>query len=171
MVIRGNVVFGNQNRVPYYNEKYDDPAYLAEKQMHVARPGYGSVNQTFIIDGSGVYITRNSQSYLHGWYLLTRNTCFGNGLNGVVVHKTHRAIVTHNVIYDNGQTPKDPPESRQPYAGLVLNSALNVTLGNNSVTTSDADDFAYVVNDGSSFADGVHPRLPGPAWRTAAERR
>ena len=48
-----NQVFGNQNFIPYYNENYEDPNYLEQHQMSVAREGYGTINQTFIIDGSG----------------------------------------------------------------------------------------------------------------------
>ena len=56
MFLVRNEVYGNRNYIPYYNEKYDDPQYLIDNQMHVARPGYGSKNQTFIIDGSGIYV-------------------------------------------------------------------------------------------------------------------
>ena len=61
MFLVRNEVYGNRNYIPYYNEKYDDPQYLIDNQMHVARPGYGSKNQTFIIDGSG--ISKNFPSY------------------------------------------------------------------------------------------------------------
>ena len=54
MFLVRNEVYGNRNYISYYNEKYDDPQYLIDNQMHVARPGYGSKNQTFIIDGSGI---------------------------------------------------------------------------------------------------------------------
>ena len=114
MRIVRNRVHGNMNIVPYYNARYDDPAYLAANQMHVARPNYGSVNQTFIIDGSGVYISRNSQSYTHGRYELSDNECFRNGINGVVVHKTNRAHVYRNMLYDNGVVSREPPANRQP---------------------------------------------------------
>ena len=75
------MVHGNVNRIPYYNSNYDDPAYLSANQMSVVREFYGSVNQTFIIDGSGVYVTRNSESYLHGRFELSDHrfevsTCF-----------------------------------------------------------------------------------------------
>ena len=60
MRIVGNTVYDNENRISYYNANYDDPNYLIENQMHVARENYGSSLQDFIIDGSGVYITRNS---------------------------------------------------------------------------------------------------------------
>ena len=53
MFIVRNRVYGNRNKIPYYNANYEDPNYLEEHQMHVARPGYGTSEQTFIIDGSG----------------------------------------------------------------------------------------------------------------------
>ena len=37
LVIRRIHVHGNINKIPYYNSNYDDPEYLAEKGMHVAR--------------------------------------------------------------------------------------------------------------------------------------
>ncbi len=150
MIIRGNTVFGNVNRIPYYNANYDDPQYLIDNQMHVARPGYGSAAQTFIIDGSGVYVTRNSGSYHHGRFLLTGNVCFGNGINGLVVHKTDRAAVSHNLLYDNGAVSKDPPASRQAYAGLTLNHAHDAFVSNNTVFAPEAD-YAYVIDASSTF--------------------
>ena len=80
--------------------------------MHVARPGYGTSEQTFIIDGSGVYVTRNSAKYLYGRFELSYNKAHGNGINGLVVHKTDRARVIGNVLWDNGKVSKDEPESR-----------------------------------------------------------
>ena len=53
MFLVRNIVYDNRNFIPYYNANYDDPNYLEEHQMHSARPGYGTSNQTFIIDGSG----------------------------------------------------------------------------------------------------------------------
>ena len=64
-----NHVFGNQNFIPYYNENYDDPNYVEQHQMDtgsgVGREGYGTINQTFIIDGSG-----NKEFYLITKYLV-----------------------------------------------------------------------------------------------------
>jgi len=80
--------------------------------MHVARTNYGSSLQDFIIDGSGVYITRNSNSYLAGWYELTDNVAYRNGINGLVVHKTNRVHVRNNVLFDNGSVSKKAPISR-----------------------------------------------------------
>ena len=130
MRILRNRVYGNKNIIPYYNARYDDPAYLAANQMHVARPNYGSSAQTFIIDGSGVYISRNSQSYTSGRYELSDNVCYGNGINGVVVHKTNRAHVYRNTLDGNGVVSRDPPASRQPYAGLVITNSDDVEVVN-----------------------------------------
>ena len=53
---------------------------------------------------------------------------YNNGINGLVVHKTDRANVTGNVLWDNGQVPRSEPEARQPYAGLTLNHAEDVEV-------------------------------------------
>ena len=39
-----------------------------------------------IVDGSGVYITRNVD--YEGTFDLTNNVAYDNGINGLVVHKT-----------------------------------------------------------------------------------
>lgn len=159
------------------NARYDDPAYLAANQMHVARPNYGSVNQTFIIDGSGVYISRNSQSYTSGRYELSDNVCYGNGINGVVVHKTNRAHVYRNVLYGNGVVSREPPASRQPYAGLVITNSLDVEVINNSVSTTLDTDFAYATlvrgrTQGFCFSvcSARRPALASPALASPARR-
>ena len=68
-----------------------------------ARPDYGTEAQTYIIDGSGVYVTRNTDTYKHGRMWLKDNKAYNNGINGLVVHKTDRTHVVGNVIWDNGQ--------------------------------------------------------------------
>ena len=60
----------------------------------------------------GVYVTRNSAKYLYGRFELSYNKAHGNGINGLVVHKTDRARVVGNVLWDNGKVSKDEPESR-----------------------------------------------------------
>ena len=155
MIIRNNHIYDNINKIPYYNSNYDDPQYLIDNNMHVAREYYGSINQTFIIDGSGVYITRNEQSYHFGRYLLSSNVAHGNGINGLVVHKTDRVLVADNILYDNGKVSRDPPASRQSYAGLTLNHARQVILRGNRVTAPFSTDWAYVFSDGSSLNTDV----------------
>ena len=162
MVIRNNIVSNSRNFIPYYNSCYDDPQCIADHHLSQPRPGYGTIGQTFIMDGSGVYITRNSATYTHGAFELTGNTAFGNGINGLSVQKTNRVHVRHNVVYGNGATPKGAPELRQPYAGLTLNHAEVLTLENNSASTTLADDYAYVLLASTLAAPppGAPPPLP-----------
>ena len=54
--IINNVVYGNRNFMPFY---YEDLSGL--EGGHEAADGYSAWNQSYIIDGSGVYITRNQQ--------------------------------------------------------------------------------------------------------------
>ena len=145
LAIINNVVYDNYNQIPYYNSNYDDPQYLIDNQMHVARENYGSSNQTFIIDGSGVYITRNSANYLHGKFQLSNNVAIRNGINGVVVHKTNNAVVFDNEIIYNGMVSRDLPEDRQKYAGFVINSSENVTFYDNNVVVYFSDDAGYAM--------------------------
>ena len=59
----------------------------------------------------------STSEYKFGRFEMSYNRASGNGINGLVVHKTDRARVVGNVLWDNGQTPKSAPESRQQYAG------------------------------------------------------
>lgn len=125
---------------------------------------YGKKTQDYIIDGSGVYVTRNKDSYFHGKMELTNNTCYKNGINGVVFHRTNRGLVSANIIYNNGVVPRldveeaNPEDwhegcsgkSRQPFSGLVLNNAENVELWDNHVSARYDEDFAII-----QIADGI----------------
>ena len=165
-------------QIPYYNPNYewhyspigglDCSSYSAcEQQLITGCPWqcrYGKVTQDYIIDGMGVYATRNSNSYLYGKFELSNNTCYGNGINGLGFHRTNRGTVKQNVIYDNGVVPRlehpEPTEedwhagcagkSRQPYSGLVVNNADEVKPWSNNVTARYDDDYAYIqVDDGT----------------------
>jgi len=119
---------------------------------------YGKEMQDYIIDGSGVYVTRNNQTYLHGKFELSNNVCYKNGINGIVMHRTNRGVIKKNTIYENGMVPRlDKSEenpvdwhegcsgkSRQPYSGLVLNNAEDVKLWSNLVTARYDDDYAFI---------------------------
>jgi len=150
MFISENEVYDNENKIPYYNPKYDDPAYLEANQMSIVRENYGGTLQDFIIDGQGVYVTRNSESYEHGEFQLSYNVCERNGINGLVVHKTYRAMVEGNTISNNGKTEK---ALRQNYAGLTLNRAEDATLRNNKVWVTNSDDNGYVNNNSKINAE------------------
>merc|ERR1711936_1468758 len=77
-----NIVYDNRNFIPFYNPSHEsgDP--------DLTRPDYGTAEQTYIIDGSGVYVTRNSDTFTHGRMRLSHNKAYNNGINGLVVHKT-----------------------------------------------------------------------------------
>ena len=110
-----------------------------------------SVNSTYIIDGPGISLTRNSQFYQHGRIEVSFNKCYRNGINGIAVHKTSRVRVIGNKIWDNGKVPKTIPEDRQPYSGITLNQSEDVIIMDNEVAITDSTDFGYVLVGGSSF--------------------
>lgn len=184
MVITRNVVYDNVNKIPYYNKNYawdyspiggkNCSSYPACEMGKIKncpwQCRYGKKTQDYIIDGSGVYVTRNNDSYLNGAMELSNNTCYENGINGVVFHRTDRGVVSNNIIYNNGVVPRldkvepDPQDwhqgcsgkSRQPYSGLVLNNAKNVQLWNNRVSARYDEDFALILT-----ADGISAPLDG----------
>jgi len=169
MRLLNNTVYNNINKVPYYNPNYDwdySPlksncgSYSACEQELVEdcpwQCRYGHKTQDYIIDGMGVYVTRNSDTYLHGMMELSYNTCYGNGINGLGFHRTHRGTIKQNLIYNNGVVPRlDKPEvveedwqkflgkSRQPFSGITINNAKSVNLCSNRVAARYDDDFAY----------------------------
>ena len=53
--------------------------------------------------------------------------------------------VVGNVIWDNGQVPKEKPELRQKYAGLTLNLAHDVEVRDNYVKTELNNDYSYAM--------------------------
>ena len=99
-------------------------------------------------------MTRNQDTYSHGWMWLYHNKAYNNGINGLVVHKTDRVHVVGNVIWDNGKVPKTAPEHRQSYAGLTVNQAKTVKVSDNIVKTDLKNDYAYVLVSGSTLTSG-----------------
>jgi len=126
--------------IPFYSRSRDlqgnNTALLAEKNMMNTQVGYGSRDQTYISDGQGVYITRNENTYKYGWFELSDNICYRNGIGGLTVHYTRRTLVQRNIVYNNGQTPREAPSSRQNNAGLTINTATDLVLEGNYVSTS-----------------------------------
>ena len=55
------------------------------------------------------------------------------------------------MIWDNGQVPKEKPESRQKYAGLTLNQAHDVEVRDNIVKTELNNDYSYAMQVGWSL--------------------
>ena len=139
LTIEGNVVYANRNFLPFF---------LTGSLTHFGSgvEHYGEYNQFAVVDGQGVYITRNLD--YQGNFTLADNIAYDNGINGVVVHKTTNnnveVNVANNIVFDNGKTRK-VEESRQTAGGLTINSgdyASTQALRNN-VVTAGADDVSY----------------------------
>ena len=138
------MVYGNRNCLPFYQTEHVE-------HFGAGVENYGKYNQNRIVDGSGVYITRNVD--YEGTFNLNNNIAYDNGINGLTVHKTTHPNVTVNVknnrIFDNGRTTtdKESGEGRQNAGGLTVNTgtaAGNVNLRNNKVTAESAPgDSAY----------------------------
>lgn len=141
--IENNRVWDNQNLIPFFTPNPPD----------VGIENYGTAAQDFIIDGSGVYMTRN-KDYTHGWFYLANNISFNNGINGLVIHRTDRAIVVNNTCYMNGATPLE--SGRQSSSGLTLNHADHVRVYNNITWARFEEDFAL-----GAFGDFVDTTLEG----------
>ena len=119
---------------------------------------YGEWDQGQIVDGSGIYLTRNVD--YEGMFELRGNQAYDNGINGLVVHKTTHESVTvevkYNKIFDNGKTDKDL-EGRQHAGGIAINGGTettNVYLLKNKVSTKEDGDVAYQCFGDCNIEDG-----------------
>ena len=168
MRIENNLVYDNLNKLPYYNKSYgcNNPE------------GYGCKDQPKIIDGSGCYITRNNNDgdgnqasdenpngQYSGIFYFANNISYGNGINGLVVHKTDYAIVTNNVVFNNGAVPIDSEieaikadpnstepdwkkaldQGRQGTSGITVHTSSNVKIYNNISAPKFDTDHGYKV--------------------------
>ena len=132
MQMTHNLVYDNYNNIPYYNSTYTDTT-----------SDYGTAAQDYIIDGSGCYITRNRDTYFYGWFYFANNVCYGNGINGLVVHKSDRAIVTNNTAFMNGATPLS--SGRQASSGITVNGSDHAHFYNNISWPRHATDYGYKI--------------------------
>jgi hypothetical protein len=137
ITISGNRVFNNRNRLPFYAPNGFPPG---------AKPpfeSYGKADSTYIVDGSGIYLTRNSQFYSRGKFLIENNLTYGNGINGMVVHYTDRVILKNNIIANNGTVPLE--DHRQRNSGLAINHSQDLEIVNNRVQVNVPGDAAIKV--------------------------
>jgi parallel beta-helix repeat protein len=95
--IRGNVVFGNENKVPFY----------WPGGWPIGPEGFGSEEFTDIIDGHGILLV-NLATYddlwTHGRILVEDNLSFNNGFNGIKSTRLNRVDIKNNIVYKNGTT-------------------------------------------------------------------
>ena len=135
----GNVVYNNWNFMEFCSgplgpvgghEGSDEDVY-----------GNCDVYTGGIIDGQGLYVTRNNLTYLHGRMRFENNIAFNNGFGGVVYHKTNRGELVNNLVFMNGAYP-----GLSNYTGMTLNTAQDVLISNNIIWARDGDDYALKNN-------------------------
>ncbi|WP_203258841.1 T9SS type A sorting domain-containing protein [Hyunsoonleella ulvae] len=106
IVITQNEVYQNENRLISWNP-----------------------NKTFvhfeIDEGSGIFLTRNKNTYVHGSMLIANNLSYKNGASGIVCHHTNRATIEHNTVFDNATTNHAKP------GGIGVNASDDVKILSN----------------------------------------
>ena len=169
MRITYNRTYDNINKIPYFNKTYMNNGTCNGVTANSSKSDkYGCDVQDYIIDGSGCYITRNNSNgsgandqnpngQYKGTFYFANNVSYGNGLNGLVVHKTNNSIVANNTIFENGEIPtninttygvdwKDAlNHGRQGTSGITIHSSYNVKVFNNVSWAKQANDNAFQI--------------------------
>ena len=150
MIIRGNTVYNNWNRIPFYMASFPDNA-------QPPKGNYGNAGYSTILDGQGLYVTRSHSpsdtnprpGYL-GTFLFENNLCVNNGKNGINFDRSNysSAIIRNNTIYFNGvheiiqdqsEADGNPRHGGQRVAGIISNFVKSVKVVNNIVVTRYSD--------------------------------
>ncbi len=121
--IESNIVFNNANKLVSWNPHKDFIHWVID-------------------EGSGIFLTRNNDTYDHGYILIADNLSYFNGASGIIVHKTDRVIVEHNTCYHNGTT-----NGESKAGGIGMNSTVDVTIRNN-ISWASADKSALYKQGG-----------------------
>ena len=150
MIMRGNLVYNNWNRIPFYVTQLPD-------NSGNTNPNYGTANYNNILDGQGLYVTRSDPSYL-GTFLFENNVCVNNGKNGINFYNSlsASAIYQNNTLYYNGVheiiqdlsvAEGNPAHRGQKVGGIKANKVQNATVVNNIVVTRDNEFSALSLNN------------------------
>ena len=150
MIIRGNIVYNNWNRIRFYVTQLPD-------NSGNNNPNYGTANFQSIWDGQGIYVTRSDPDY-NGTFLFENNLCLNNGKNGINFDHSHSAsaIYQNNTLYYNGvhEIIQDISVSEgntahrgQKVGGIKANHVLNATVVNNILVTRDSEFSALQLNN------------------------
>ena len=150
MIIRGNIVYNNWNRIRFYVTQLPD-------NSGNNNPNYGTANFQSIWDGQGIYVTRSDPEYA-GTFLFENNLCLNNGKNGINFDHSHSAsaIYQNNTLYYNGvheiiqdisQAEGNPAHRGQKVGGIKANHVLNATVVNNIIMTRDNEFSALQLNN------------------------
>ena len=139
MIIRGNTVYNNWNRIPFYMTSGVIPP-----NGNPPSGSYGNASYSTILDGQGLYVTRSDDDY-YGTFLFENNLCVNNGKNGINFDRSEgsSALIRNNTIYFNGvheiiqdisvNQENNPPHRGQKVAGIKANYFKNVTVVNLSL--------------------------------------
>ena len=150
MIMRGNLVYNNWNRIPFYVTQLPD-------NSGNTNPNYGTADYNNILDGQGLYVTRSDPSYV-GTFLFENNVCVNNGKNGINFDNSlsASAIYQNNTLYYNGVheiiqdlsvAEGNPAHRGQKVGGIKANKVQNATVVNNIVVTRDNEFSALSLNN------------------------
>tara|TARA_B100000401_G_scaffold79081_1_gene49558 strand:- start:534 stop:2771 length:2238 start_codon:yes stop_codon:yes gene_type:complete len=150
MIIRGNTVYNNWNRIPFYVTQLPD-------NSGNTNPNYGTASYNNILDGQGIYVTRSDPGYA-GTFLFENNLCLNNGKNGINFDHSQSAsaIYQNNTMYYNGVheiiqdisvSEGNPAHRGQKVGGIKANNVLNATVVNNIIVTRDNEFSALALNN------------------------
>jgi len=159
MIMRGNVVYNNWNRIPFFVTQLPD-------NSGNTNPNYGTATYNNILDGQGIYVTRSDPEY-YGTFLFENNLCVNNGKNGINFDNSlgASAIYQNNTLYYNGVheiiqdlsvAQGNPGHRGQKVGGIKANKVLNATVVNNIVVTRDDQFSALQLNNVSGTKNAVN---------------
>ena len=140
MIMRGNLVYNNWNRIPFYVTQLPD-------NSGNTNPNYGTADYNNILDGQGLYVTRSDDGYV-GTFLFENNVCVNNGKNGINFDNSLGASAifqnntlfyngVHEIIQDLSVADGNPGHRGQKVGGIKANRVVNSTVVNNIVVTRD----------------------------------
>jgi parallel beta-helix repeat protein len=78
-----------------------------------------------IDEGTGLFLTRNRDTYTNGYILIANNISAFSGASGIVSHFTNRVIIEHNTVFKNGTT------NDSAAGGIGINNVDDVIIRNN----------------------------------------
>ena len=106
IIITENEVYQNENRLISWNP--------SKTFVHFE-----------IDEGTGIFLTRNKDTYTQGEMLIANNLSYKNGASGIVCHHTNDVTIEHNTVFDNATTNHGNP------GGIGVNASDNVKILSN----------------------------------------
>lgn len=159
MIMRGNLVYNNWNRIPFYVTQLPD-------NSGNTNPDYGTADYNNILDGQGLYVTRSDDNY-YGTFLFENNVCVNNGKNGInfdnslgasAIYQNNTLFYNgvHEIIQDISVANGNPGHRGQKVGGIKANKVVNATVVNNIVVTRDNEFSALQLNNVSGTRTAVN---------------